>query len=221
MREPAVVDRHVNQNSRRSVMSLAPRTHGTHRARGRTLHAPAIRNHSPVQVRTAERVSRGDGALRCHGAYFLLGAARAGHEGYDAHWQVACPVELQHDRSDRVADCLNNRRVRHARLDHAHRSRALAMSMLSPRSGKSCYTPVKRVCVHTFAQRTRRDHSPAMIDAHFSPIMTHAACVGAFTIVGMIDASAMRRPSMPRTRRSPSTTASRSDAGPMRQVPAA
>src|SRR4030095_10484320 len=55
----------------------------------------------------------------------------------------------------------------------------------------------------SLTRTSRLDHRVALdarIDAHFSPIMTHAACVGAFTISGMIDASAMRTPSLPCTR---------------------
>jgi hypothetical protein len=71
--------------------------------------------------------------------------------------------------------------------------------------------------------RPRRSSStapdqPATIsrDAN-SPIMMLGALVLAEGIVGITDASAMRRPSTPRTRNSASTTASRSD--PMAQVP--
>ena len=120
--------------------------------------------------------------------------------------------------------------VARARITRDDRVRA--MSALSPRSGKSCYTPVPRarsqLCTtHSMRSLARDDgcarlaHHRAMMAAHFSPIMTHAACVGASTITGMIDASATRTPSMPCTRSSASTTASRSDAGPMRHVPAA
>ena len=56
--------------------------------------------------------------------------------------------------------------------------------------------------------------------AAFSPIITHAACVVAFTTSGITDASAMRRPSTPRTRSCGSTTAAVSVAGPILQVPA-
>jgi len=145
--------------------------------------------------------------------------------------QVACPVELQHVRSDRVADCLNDRQT----TPDAHASRTtsarVAISTLSPQSRRSCYTPL--ACVFTAlhalsaptiidrtARRSSRDDHK-IIAAHFSPMTTHAACVGALTITGMIDASATRRPSMPCTRRCASTTAARSDAGPMRHVPAA
>src|SRR5262249_42451720 len=50
-----------------------------------------------------------------------------------------------------------------------------------------------------------------------SPIITQGAFVFAEVIVGMIDASAIRRPSTPWTRRSASTTASRPE--PIAQVP--
>src|SRR5262245_49179312 len=50
-----------------------------------------------------------------------------------------------------------------------------------------------------------------------SPIITQGAFVFAEGIVGMIDASAMRRPSTPWTRSSASTTASRPE--PIAQVP--
>ena len=56
--------------------------------------------------------------------------------------------------------------------------------------------------------------------AAFSPIITQAACVVAFTTSGITDASAMRRPSTPRTRRLGSTTAAVSVAGPILHVPA-
>jgi hypothetical protein len=152
-----------------------------------------------------------------------LFGGRVGRSDEGCHFlrQVVCPVELQRGRSNRVAELFSDRRST-TRDDELRASiEPVAMSTLSPRSGRSCYTPVQRACVHNFAQRDRCSQCPAIIDAHFSPIITHAACVGALTITGMIDASATRRPSMPCTRRSAPTTASRSDAGPMRHVPAA
>ncbi len=53
-------------------------------------------------------------------------------------------------------------------------------------------------------------HRPLIRSAHFSPIATHAACVGAFTTSGMIEASATRSASTPRTCSRASTTASTS-----------
>ena len=61
----------------------------------------------------------------------------------------------------------------------------------------------------TGALADERDrHADAIRSAARSPIITVGACVLPPTIVGMIDASATRRPSMPCTRRRLSTTAS-------------
>lgn len=56
-----------------------------------------------------------------------------------------------------------------------------------------------------------------IMSAHFSPIMMDGAFVLAFTIDGMIDASATRSPEMPCTLRAASTTDISSD--PILQVP--
>src|SRR5436853_5634808 len=66
-----------------------------------------------------------------------------------------------------------------------------------------------------FAAGFARVSSRIMSEA-FSPIITQAALVLPETTVGMIDASATRRPSKPRRRRRSSTTAVTSE--PMRQV---
>jgi len=62
VRESAVVDRHVNQNGRGSVMARAPRTH---RADWTLGDPPALGDDSPVDVWT-EKLSRSDRALRRH-----------------------------------------------------------------------------------------------------------------------------------------------------------
>ena len=58
-----------------------------------------------------------------------------------------------------------------------------------------------------------------MMLAQCSPIIIAGALVFPPTMLGMIDASATRSPSMPRTRSCGSTTACSS--GPIRQVPTA
>jgi hypothetical protein len=215
-------------------MPRAPRTHRADWTHGRTHGDPPAGYDSPMHMWT-EKLSGSDRALRRHETSLARGRGGRSDEGRQFHGKsralssssTAVVMDL------RIASTFGElvTRAQITRDDRARRT-----SRVSPRSGRSCYTPVTRgvrsqLCT-THSMRSLADYlaimdahfSPnhrVMIDAHFSPIMTHAACVGASTITGMIDASATRTPSMPYTRRSASTTASRSDAGPMRHVPAA
>ena len=65
----------------------------------------------------------------------------------------------------------------------------------------------------------RVQHSARIRSAAFSPIMMAAAWVLALGTMGMIDASATRRPSSPTSFRSGATTVSGSSGLPIRQVP--
>lgn len=151
---------------------------------------------------------------------FLLWAAPADDEGCFFLWQVACPLRSSTSvaidlRIDWTIDATQDDAL-HVCADRARRNEYA----FSTKWKKLLHT-MERACVHIFAQRSRARAHRAIIAAHFSPIMTQAACVGASTISGMIDASATRRPSTPCTRRSEPTTAVRSESGPILHVPAA
>ena len=77
-------------------------------------------------------------------------------------------------------------------------------------------SPAQNVAEVT-SPRTYAEWRPRIMSAAFSPIMAEGACVLPLTRSGMIEASATRNPSTPRTRNVGSTT-ERSSA-PMRQVP--
>ena len=83
--------------------------------------------------------------------------------------------------------------------DRGHRPACAAFCPLAP-----CLTTLQAVPISSAA---------------FSAIMITGALVLPEVMLGMIEASAMRRPSMPRTSRRSSTTAVRSPSGPILQVP--
>lgn len=72
-------------------------------------------------------------------------------------------------------------------------------------------------CWSEYQQGHRHQPTAPSSSAHFSPIMSDGALVLPPVMLGMIEASATRSPSMPRTFSAGSTTAASST--PMRQVP--